>query len=108
MIFASAPHVNWLRGSVRMSGALAGITAAIVGSIARVALRFALRTLFGVTLAIERGLLDFDLPLLSGIRPTACSRSLPRSPYFGSKLGIAATLGGTAALGMLLGKSGHA
>lgn len=45
-IFAGAPYVEKLRGNRALSGALAAITAAVVGVIANLALWFALNTLF--------------------------------------------------------------
>ena len=45
-IFIGAPYVERLRGNRRLSAALTGITAAVVGVIASLALFFALHTLF--------------------------------------------------------------
>jgi chromate transporter len=45
-IFLGAPHVEALRHNERLSSALTGITAAVVGVIANLALYFALHTLF--------------------------------------------------------------
>ena len=45
-IFAGAPHADRLLSSARLSGALAAITAAVVGVIAALALWFALNSLF--------------------------------------------------------------
>jgi chromate transporter len=47
-IFASAPYVERMRESRFLRGALAGITAAVVGVILNLALWFSLHTLFGV------------------------------------------------------------
>jgi chromate transporter len=46
-IFLGAPSVERLRGNARLSGALSGITAAVVGVIANLALVFATSVLFG-------------------------------------------------------------
>jgi chromate transporter len=46
-IFASAPFIEQLRSNRRLSGALAGITAAVVGVILNLTVWFALHVLFG-------------------------------------------------------------
>ena len=52
-IFLGAPYIERLRGSVGLSGALAAITAAVVGVIANLALWFAIHVLFA-TVRTER------------------------------------------------------
>ncbi|MFN2646267.1 MAG: chromate efflux transporter [Burkholderiales bacterium] len=47
LIFAAAPFVEELRGNARLSGALAAITAAVVGVILNLTVWFALHVLFG-------------------------------------------------------------
>jgi chromate transporter len=47
LIFAGAPFIEQLRGNRRLSGALAAITAAVVGVILNLTLWFALHVLFG-------------------------------------------------------------
>jgi chromate transporter len=46
-IFTGAPYVDWLSASPRLAGALAGVTAAVVGIILNLSLWFALHVLFG-------------------------------------------------------------
>lgn len=70
-IFLLAPHVEKLRDNPRISGALRGITAAVVGVIANLALWFGLRLLFGDLRTIDRGLFDFDLPVWQSLDPWA-------------------------------------
>jgi len=48
-IFLGAPYVERLRGSAGLSSALTGVTAAVVGVIANLALFFAVHTLFAAT-----------------------------------------------------------
>jgi chromate transporter len=48
-IFAGAPYAEGLRGRPRLAGALAAVTAAVVGVIANLAVWFALHTLFAET-----------------------------------------------------------
>jgi chromate transporter len=47
LIFAGAPFVEQLRANQRLSGALAAITAAVVGVILNLTVWFALHVLFG-------------------------------------------------------------
>src|SRR3712207_7723426 len=47
-----------------------GITAAVVGVIANLALYFALHTLFGETFRVTWGPVDLELPELGTLRPT--------------------------------------
>jgi chromate transporter len=46
-IFAGAPYIEQLRGNKRLAGALAAITAAVVGVILNLSVWFALHVLFG-------------------------------------------------------------
>ena len=63
-IFAGAPWIEALRGNRRLSGALNGITAAVVGVIANLALWFAMHALFR---SFAPGPLGLDLPVLSSL-----------------------------------------
>jgi chromate transporter len=45
-IFTGAPYIEWLRGNVRLSGALSTITAAVVGVVLNLAVWFALQVVF--------------------------------------------------------------
>jgi chromate transporter len=56
-IFAGAPFVEQLRGNQRLSGALAAITAAVVGVILNLSIWFALHVLFGTVTERHAGLL---------------------------------------------------
>jgi chromate transporter len=47
-IFLGAPYVEWLSGNRRLQAALTGVTAAVVGVIANLAVFFGLRVLFPV------------------------------------------------------------
>ena len=65
-IFAGAPWIEALRGNRRLSGALNGITAAVVGVIANLALWFAMHALFR---SFAPGPIGLDLPVLSSLNP---------------------------------------
>jgi len=55
LIFAAAPFVEQLRGNARLSGALAAITAAVVGVILNLTVWFALHVLFGTVREMRAG-----------------------------------------------------
>ncbi len=54
-IFAGAPYIDWIDGQPRLSGALSGITAAVVGVILNLAIWFALHVLFAEVSRVESG-----------------------------------------------------
>jgi len=58
-IFAGAPFVEQLRGNRRLSGALAAITAAVVGVILNLTVWFALHVLFGQVTEVHSGWLRY-------------------------------------------------
>ncbi|MFC5179305.1 chromate efflux transporter [Nocardioides taihuensis] len=64
-IFLGAPYVERLRGSATIASALSGVTAAVVGVIANLALYFAIHTLFSSTATRSLGPLHVDLPVWS-------------------------------------------
>jgi chromate transporter len=66
-IFLGAPYVERVRSNVMLSGALAAITAAVVGVILNLALWFALHSIFAEVRPREFGVLHLPLPLLSSI-----------------------------------------
>jgi chromate transporter len=55
LIFAGAPFIEALRSNQRLSGALAGITAAVVGVILNLTVWFALHVLFGTVTEVHAG-----------------------------------------------------
>jgi chromate transporter len=61
-IFTFAPYVDFIRSMPRLSGALAAITAAVVGVILNLSLWFGLHVLFGEVRRIERAPFDVWLP----------------------------------------------
>jgi chromate transporter len=61
-ILLGAPYVERLRHNRALSAALTGITAAVVGVIANLALYFAMHTLFDSIEVLELGPLRLDLP----------------------------------------------
>ena len=70
-IFLGAPYVERLRDNHHLTAALTGITAAVVGVIANLAVFFALHNLFDRSRRITGGPLDLDLPVISSWDPVA-------------------------------------
>ncbi len=68
-IFTGAPFIERLTHMPRLSGALAAITAAVVGVIANLSLWFALHVLFANVPEISFGPLSIALPDLTSLRP---------------------------------------
>jgi chromate transporter len=94
-IFLGAPYVEKLHSHAKLAGALAGVTAAVVGVIANLALWFGLRVLFGEMAGRwpVPSSLQWDAVLLALVA-AAC--------LFGLRLGVAATLGIAALAGLAL------
>ena len=102
-IFLFAPHVEKLRGNARISGALRGITAAVVGVIANLAAWFAINLLFAETTPVARFGLDFDLPVAASIDPWALGLTLLAAlVLFLTRLGLIGTVLVMALLGWLV------
>jgi chromate transporter len=70
-ILAGAPYVEILRANKALSGALAAITAAVVGVIFNLGLWFALHVLFGRVEEVRVGILRLFIPDPSSLDPAA-------------------------------------
>ncbi len=70
-IFTGAPYIARLTGQPRLSGALAAITASVVGVIANLSLWFALHVLFGKIGLLGWGPLHLLWPEVTSLRPAA-------------------------------------
>jgi len=70
-IFAGAPLIDWLQGRPRLQGALAAITAVVVGVIANLSLWFALHVFFGTVETLDWGPITSVLPDLTTLQPIA-------------------------------------
>src|SRR5205807_1857172 len=64
-----APFIERLRNHKPLSGALAGITAAVVGVILNLAIWFALHSWFRDTLPVGGYGIGFDMPVLASLNP---------------------------------------
>lgn len=99
-IFLGAPYVERLRANRALSGALAAITAAVVGVILDLAIWFGLHVLFAEVGTLRRGPLALAWPDWGTIQPAALGLALVAAvALFRFKLGILAVLGLCAALG---------
>jgi chromate transporter len=102
-IFLGAPYVERLRGNHALRAALAGVTAAVVGVIANLAVYFATHTLFHDTTSIDGGPLAMELPDLSSLRPPAAAiAGLAAALVFRLRWSMLRTLAVCAAVGMVL------
>lgn len=70
-VLLGAPYVERLRHNRHLTSALTGVTAAVVGVIANLAVFFALHTLFDRNREVEAGPIQLDLPVLSAWDPVA-------------------------------------
>jgi len=100
-IFLGGPHVEALRNNERLAGALAAISAAVVGVIANLALFFALHTLFGdVDDGRHYGPVRLDVPEWSSISPRALvGTALAAWLLFRRNWSVLSTLGVSAFIG---------
>jgi chromate transporter len=99
-IFLGAPFVERLHDQPRLKGALAGVTAAVVGVIANLAVWFGLRVVFARVEPVTLGPLTLGLPDPLSLVPDALALSaLAAVCLFVLKLGVVRTLAVTAAAG---------
>ena len=101
-IFLGAPYVERLRGNQTISAVLTGITAAVVGVIANLAVYFAVHTLFSSTSTTTWGPIHLTLPDLTTVRPVQLTIAiLAAVMIFRLRWSVLRTLGICAVLGLL-------
>ena len=101
-IFLGAPYVERLRGNHALSAALTGITAAVVGVIANLAVYFSVHTLFANTTQVQWGPLSLDVPDLTSLRPFSVGITVVAFVLlFRVRWSVLRTLGFCAALGLV-------
>jgi chromate transporter len=106
-IFLGAPYIEPLRSNRALAGALTGITAAVVGVIANLALYFAVTTLFARTRVLDAGPLALLLPETTTLRPVALAIGvLAAVLLFALRWPVLRVLGVSALLGLLAGLGG--
>jgi chromate transporter len=92
-VLLGAPLVERLQNNRPLSGALAAITAGVVGVIGNLAVWFALHTLFRQTRPIHAGIVRFDAPVPASIDPWALLLALIAAvALLRLKLGVLRTL----------------
>jgi chromate transporter len=98
-----APFIERLRDNKPLTGALAGITAAVVGVILNLAIWFALHTWFRETFPVHGYGFSFDMPVLMSLGPWALALSLAAMvAIFRFKAGTMQTLAACSAVGIVL------
>ena len=103
-ILLGAPYVERLRGNRSLSSALTGITAAVVGVIANLAVYFALHTLFSDTDRVTAGPLRFEVPVLGSVQWAALAiTALGCALIFWRGWSVLRTLGVCALVGVVVG-----
>jgi chromate transporter len=106
-IFAGAPFVEDLRRNRHLAGALAGITAAVVGVIAYITLWFALNVLFREVGEVRFGFLrSLSVDVTSLDWRAALLSAIAFGLMFGLNRGVMTTVGVLAALGVAVKASG--
>jgi chromate transporter len=93
-VFLGAPLVERLQGNRALSGALAAITAGVVGVIANLSIWFALHSLFRAATPVRTGLLSFDAPIPNSLDPWSLLLSIVAAvALLRLRLGVLRTLG---------------
>ena len=101
-IFLGAPFVEALRGNRALGGALAAITAAVVGVILNLAIWFGLHVLFGELRAVAGFGMSLDVPMLATIDPAALVLMLAAIlAMLRFKVGMFPVLAGCSAAGVI-------
>ncbi len=102
-IFLGAPYIERLRGNKALAGALAAITAVVVGVILNLAVWFALHTIFRQTIAVRGYGFAFDAPVLSSLDMWALLLTVSAAlAVFRFGVGMLETLAGCAVAGCSL------
>ena len=108
-VFLGAPVIERLQANRALAGALAAITAAVVGVVANLAAWFGIRVLFGVLRAVQIGPVAVELPLPASLHVAALAlAALAAVCLFRLRLGVPLTLLVAAAGGVALRTAGLA
>jgi chromate transporter len=108
-ILLGAPYVERLRHNRSLSAALTGVTAAVVGVIANLAVFFALHTLFSATRRVGTDLVGVDLPVWGSVQVAALGITvLGLLLVFVARWSSLRTLGVCALVGIVVGLLGAA
>jgi chromate transporter len=108
-IFLGAPFIERMRGHAALTGALAAITAAVVGVVLNLALWFAIHAMFRATIPVAAGPLRFDVPVPASIEPwTAVLTLAAIVAIFRLRLGVFTVLAAAGGAGIALRLGGWA
>ncbi|MBU1314792.1 MAG: chromate efflux transporter [Alphaproteobacteria bacterium] len=100
-IFAGAPFMERMRDNAALSGAMAAITAAVVGVILNLAVWFGLHVLFREVTTLTLGPLLWDLPVLSSVNwPSLILTLLAAVALFALRQSVIAVLLASSLLGI--------
>lgn len=92
-VFLGAPLIERLQGKRKLAGALAAVTAAVVGVVANLAVWFALHVLFRQAAVLHLFGASFDAPVPSSLDPWAALLALVAgTALFRFKLGVVQVL----------------
>jgi chromate transporter len=106
-VFLGAPLIERMQASTRLSGALAAVTAAVVGVIGNLALWFGLRVLFHAMRPAGLGPLSLELPVWSSLDlPALALTGLAALCLFWLRLGVVPCLLVAALAGLALAWAG--
>jgi chromate transporter len=106
-IFLGAPYVEALRQNRALSGALATITASVVGVIANLAVWFALHVMFSEVRVVQGFGATIDVPVLASVNVWSVVLFLASAyAIFRAGVGMLPTLFATAAAGLVLHVAG--
>jgi chromate transporter len=102
-IFLGAPYIEKLRGNAALSGALAAITAAVVGVVLNLAIWFAIHTVFRNTVPVRGFGLSFEAPILSSVDVWSLALAVAAAAaIFRFKVGMIPTLAACCLAGVAL------
>lgn len=100
-IFAGAPFMERMRGNPALGGAMAAITAAVVGVILNLAVWFGLHVLFREVTTLSIGPLSWEFPVLGSVNwPSLTLTLLAALALFRFKQSVIMVLLGSAVLGI--------
>ena len=103
-VFLGGPYMERLRGNKSLTAALTGVTAAVVGVIANLAVYFAVNTLFTATTGWSWGPISIDVPTVGSLNQLALAVAAAATLLlFWLKCGVLTTLGICAVLGLAAG-----
>jgi len=106
-IFLGAPYVERLYDAPRLKGALAAVTAGVVGVIGNLAVWFGLHVLFGELREVRLGPVVLDVPVLASLDVAALGLAVVAAVVlFGFRRGVPATLAVTSAVGLAVKLTG--